>query len=188
MDRSRFQRVFHNLPELQTDRLILRRIKWQDAQDMNNYTTDSEVSKYVLWDKHESMSDTLDAIRSMRRQYRLGRPASYAIIHKETARMIGTIGFMWIDVTNRSGEIGYSLSREYWNQGYATEALRKLIDFSFKTLKLHRVEAQYDIRNQASGRVMQKAGMNLEGTLHDRLINKGEYCTVSIYAIINPEE
>ncbi len=91
---------------------------------------------------------------------------------------------MWISPENRSAEIGYSLSRAYWGQGLATEALHLVIQFSFRELHLHRLEAQYDIRNPASHRVMEKCGMRQEGILHDRIFNKGEYVDVGLCAIL----
>ena len=58
-------------------------------------------------------------------------------------RVIGTIGLMWIQKENRSAEVGYSLSRQYWNQGLMTEALNALLRFCFDSLRLNRVEAQH---------------------------------------------
>ena len=187
-DQSLYRQVFRHLPILHTDRLILRPIRYSDAPSMFEYSQDEDVCRYVLWEPHQSIWDTYEAIRGLRRQYRHGWPSSYAIALADNDRQIGTIGFMWLNTENKSAEIGYSLSKEYWNQGYMTEALRAMIDFSFEKLHLHRLEAQHDLRNPASGRVMEKAGMNLEGTLRDRIFNRGQYCSVAIYAVINPKQ
>ena len=181
-----YRRQFSHLPTLQTAHLILRPVRRHDAEAMYAYARDADVSRYVLWEPHRSISDTRETISDIRRQYRHGWPSSFAIALKDTDRMIGSIGFMWLNPENRSAEIGYSLGKEHWNRGYMTEALTELIRFSFVTLRLHRLEAQHDIRNPASGRVMQKAGMQYEGTLRDRFRNKGSYCTVALYSIINP--
>ena len=68
-----------------------------------------------------------------------------------------------------------------------TEALKAVIDYSFDTLKLHRVEAQHELANPASGAVMKKAGMRYEGTLRGRLYNKGKYVDVALYAILSSD-
>ena len=188
LDEAYLRRCFRHPPELRTQRLLLRMIRRSDAPEMYRYTRDERVTRYVLWEPHRSILDTYDVIRDLRRQYRHGWPSSLAIALAENDLIIGTIGWMWLNVENRAAEIGYSLNPAYWNQGYMTEALRAVIDYSFKTLKLHRLEAQHDIRNPASGRVMEKVGMLREGELKDRVRNKGRYCTVALYAAINPEE
>ena len=81
---------------------------------------------------------------------------------------------------HHTAEIGYSFSRDYWNRGYATQALTAVIRTAFHFLPdLNRIEAQHDIRNPASGRVMEKCGMKKEGILRSRLYNKSEYVDVA---------
>ena len=87
----------------------------------------------------------------------------------------------------RSAEVGYSLARDCWNQGYATEALAAVLRFGFDTLRLNRIEAQHETSNPASGRVMQKCGMTYEGTLRSRVFNKGHFSDVRLYAILRSD-
>ena len=187
-DQSFYRKQFRHLPVLKTERLTLRPIRHSDARAMYEYSRDEMVSRYVLWDPHRSILDSHEVISDLKRQYRRGYPSSFAIALSGNDQLIGTIGYMWLNTNDRSAEIGYSLSREHWNQGYATEALKEIIRYSFETLSLHRVEAQHDIRNPASGKVMEKAGMKPEGTLVDRIYNKGRFCTVALYAAINPND
>lgn len=175
---------FARLPPLETERLLLRALTMRDAQDMFAYSKDPDVAQYVLWDAHENIGQTRSYLRFILRQYRNGEPTSYGIVLKETGKVIGTIGFMWLNQESRSAEIGYSLAREYWNQGLMTEALKALIDFSFNRLRLNRLEAQHDTRNPASGKVMLHCGMKKEGTLRQRIYNKGRYIDVDMYAIV----
>ena len=104
---------------------------------------------------------------------------------KETGHLVGTIGFMWWNQENRSAEVGYSLSRVQWNRGLMTEALREVIRFGFEEMDLHRIEAQHEVSNPASGRVMEKVGMRKEGVLRGRLYNKGRFVDVAVYAILS---
>ncbi|MBQ2977548.1 MAG: GNAT family N-acetyltransferase [Clostridia bacterium] len=182
-----FQGIFSRLPILETDRLILRPMRMQDARDMFAYAQDPEVSRHVLWEAHRNIGQSRQFLRAAIRQYRQGLPASYAITLRKSGRMIGTIGFMWVNLDHKSAEVGYSLSRDYWNQGIMTEALRKIVEFSFEELKLNRLEAQHEISNPASGRVMAHVGMHYEGTLRQRLINKGRYVDVALYAILRSD-
>ena len=117
-DQAFYRRIFRRLPQLETERLVLRPVRLSDARDMFSYSQDSEVTRYVLWEPHRSLADACESIRDMRRQYRHGWPGSFAIALRNSGRMIGTIGYMWLNTDNRSAEIGYRLSREYWNQGY----------------------------------------------------------------------
>lgn len=175
---------FSDLPRLRTERLLLRRITMRDAPDVYRISSDPRVAKYVMWRTHTSLADSRDYIRSVQRSYRMDRPAPWGIELLQEERLIGTIGYAWINRDHQTAEIGYSLGYEDWNKGYATEALREVLSYSFYQLGLNRVEAQCDVRNPASGRVMQKAGMKREGTLRDRLYNKGEYITVDLYAAL----
>lgn len=168
---------------VETPRLILRKLTMADAQDLYAYSCDPEVARFVLWSAHRSISDTRFFLRCLIRQYRAGEYASYGIELKKTGRIIGTIGFSVVSREHRCVEIGYSLSRRHWNCGYMSEALSAMIKRGFEEEHFHRIEATHDVRNGASGRVMEKCGMQKEGTLHGKLFNKGEYIDVCIYGI-----
>lgn len=176
-----------NLPPLESGRLLLRKLNMRDAPDIYDYSRDPQVARHVLWSAHASPSESRSYIRYMLRRYRLGEPSSWGIVWKDENRVIGTIGFMWIHEENASAEVGYSLSRAYWNRGIMTEALGMVLDFGFHTLQLNRIEAQHEVDNPASGAVMRKVGMRHEGTLRSRLYNKGRYVDVELYAILRKD-
>lgn len=179
--------VFSRLPVLDTPRLILRAMTMRDAQDIYAYSCDRQVAQHVLWDAHRSLADSRAYLRYILRQYREGMPSSYGIVLKETGQLIGTIGFMWMNVDNATVEVGYSLARAYWNRGVMTEALQALIDMAFTLLPVNRVEAQHETNNPSSGRVMLKCGMRHEGTLRQRVLNKGKFVDVELYAILKQD-
>lgn len=178
---------FSHLPTRHTPRLTLRRMTMHDADDVFAYSKDPLVAEHVLWDAQTSVQDARAYLRYMLRQYRLNLPASWGIIHKEDKRLIGTIGFMSYSQDNNSAEVGYSLAREYWGQGLGTEALEACLHYAIFDMGLHRVEAQHELDNPASGRVMQKCGMVEEGVLRERLYNKGRYVDVRLYSILEDE-
>ena len=179
--------VFSHLPTLLTSRLTLRPVRMSDAEDMYEYSRDPEVARHVLWDAHTSIHQTRNYIRYLIRQYRSAAPGTFAIALRDSGKVIGTIGFMWLQMDNRSAEVGYSLGRRYWNQGYMTEALQAIVEFGFTRLNLNRIEAQHECDNPASGRVMLKAGMQREGTLRQRIYNKGRFVDVDLYAIVRSD-
>lgn len=173
-----------SMPTLETPRLILRRIAMSDAKDIFAYSCDEEVARHVLWTAQRSIGEAKEYCRFMMRKYRNDEPSSWGIIEKKTNKLVGTIGFMDYSEDNASVEVGYSLARWVWNCGYMTEALRRVIDYAFETMDLNRIEAQHEVTNPSSGRVMEKCGMKKEGVLRQRLYNKGKFVDVALYAIV----
>lgn len=178
---------FFRLPDLETEDLILRKPRIRDAKDIYSYASDPEVARYVLWEPHRSVSETASFIRDLRARIRAGCPSSWVVVLRGTGTVIGTVGFVWYSAENNAAELGYSFSREYWNHGYATQALRAVIDAVFSSLPLNRLEAQHDVRNPASGRVMQKCGLTQDGILRGRILNKGEYVDTALYSILRSD-
>lgn len=179
--------IFDRLTAIATERVTIRRMTMRDVGDIFEYSKDPEVARHVLWDAHRTIGETRSYVRYTLRKYRMGEPASLAICLNATGKVIGTIGFMWYQSDHASAEVGYSLSRDYWNCGLMTEALGALIQFAFTELMLHRIEAQHELQNPASGAVMRKVGMQREGTLRGRLFNKGKYVDVELYAILRED-
>ncbi len=175
------------MEQLETPRLIIRRMNMDDARDIFEYGRDRMVARHVLWDAYVSVSEARAYVRVMQRRYRLGEPASWCIELKETGRVIGTIGYMWYQRDHASAEVGYSLARDQWNKGIMTEALERVLQYSFEELNMHRVEAQHEVDNPASGAVMRKCGMQHEGRLRGRLMNKGRYVDVDVYGILRED-
>lgn len=175
------------LPPLQTRRLLLRRVAMSDARDIFDYSRDEEVARHVLWEAQRSVRDARAYVRYLQRLYRAGQPSSWGIIEQASGRLIGTIGFMAYSPEHNSAEVGYSLARSHWNRGLMTEALREVLRHAFEDMQLHRVEAQFELDNPASGRVMEKVGMRREGVLRGRLYNKGRYVDVALYAMLRED-
>lgn len=176
-----------SMPTLETQRLILRRIVMRDAKDIFAYSQDPEVARHVLWSAQKDMSEARDYCRFMMKRYRCDQPSSWGIIEKKTNRLVGTIGYMDYNEDNASVEVGYSLARWLWNGGYMTEALRRVIVYTFEAMDVNRIEAQHELSNPASGRVMEKCGMRKEGELRQRLYNKGRFVDVALYAILKED-
>lgn len=178
---------FCNPPRLETADLILRPVSRKDAADIYAYASDPEVARYVLWDPHTSLSDTRGYIRYLRRMYRQGLPSSWVMELKSAGKVVGSIGFVWYSPENRSAELGYSLARSCWNRGLATQALSAVSRAAFAALPLNRMEAQHDLRNPASGRVMEKCGFRREGILRSRIYNKGEFVDVALWSLLRSD-
>lgn len=160
--------------KLESERLILRAFSVSDAEDMyNNWATDPEVTKYLTWQPHESVDMTRDILTSWVESYDRLDSYQWAMVVKDTNRLVGSIGLVNHSNLNEHAEVGYCCSRSIWGQGYMTEALKTVNDFLFNQVSFERISAIHYAENIASGRVMQKVGMQYEGTKRHFYKNRG---------------
>ncbi len=179
--------VFSRIPTIHTERLTLRRMKPSDAEDMFDYAKRQDVTEYLRWYPHQSVKYTSDYLRYVSARYKLGDFSDWAVVEKESGRMIGTCGFTSFDLPHNSAEIGYVLNPDFHGRGYATEAAARVIEFGFTELGLHRIEARFMKDNTASLRVMEKLGMTLEGYRRDGMLIKQQYRTIGVCSILYEE-
>lgn len=111
---------------------------------------------------------------------------AFAIERRSDHSLVGAIGLA-VNKKHQLAELGYWVGKPYWNQGYATEAAREVIRFGFEDMNLHRIQARYMNKNPASGRVMEKIGMQYEGTLRQALHRFDEFEDAHVYAILREE-
>lgn len=153
---------------LETKRLILRRFELSDAQEVyNTWTSDPKVSRYVSWSPHKNVSETQALIQSWIERYD-NNAYNWVVELKDSHTLIGNISAISVSRTHHNCEIGYCYGWKYWGEGYATEALRAVIDYLLQDCDFHLVEAKHQGTNPASGRVMEKAGMQKEAVLKER--------------------
>ena len=187
MKKEAICRIFSHMPELQTERLILRRIRVSDAEDMYHYARRPEVTRYLLWSPHPDIYHTQDYLRYLATRYAAGTFYDWGVILKQNGRMIGTCGFTTIDCAHDAAEIGYVLNPDYHGMGIATEAVEAVLAFGFDKLLLHRIEARFMEGNDASLRVMEKVGMRFEGWRRESMLVKGSYRTIGYSSILFDE-
>ncbi len=184
MKQETLYNIFSHFPSLETERLYLRQLRVSDAPDMYDYAKRPEVTQYLLWNPHPNLSYTRSYLEYLAGRYRLGQFYDWALILKESGRMIGTCGFVRFDCPHNRAEIGYVLNPDYRGQELMPEAVREVLRFGFSVLGLHRVEARYMVENAASGRVMEKVGMQFEGVQRGAMLVKGSYRDIGICAIL----
>ena len=187
MKKEAIRRIFSHIPELYTERLYLRGMLVADAPDMFDYARDPEVSRFLTWEPHPHVKFTKSYLTCVGQQYRTGDFFDWAVIHRESGRMIGTCGFTSFRYESNAGEIGYVLHPDFRGQGLATEAVRAVLSFGFEELELHRIEARYMQENIASRRLMERVGMTFEGFAREAELVKGSYRTIGRCAILRRE-
>lgn len=183
------ERFFVDLPEIQTERLLLRKVALDDAEDMLAFVSDPEVARHTTWEPYDSIEQVRDRLRYKIETYERGEPTNWGLVLRESGRLIGACGFepgSWAPEFARAS-LGYAIGREYWGRGLTAEAVRVAIAFGFERLALNRIEARCIAENTASERVMQKAGLGYEGTLRDYVFRKGAYRDYKIYSILRRE-
>ena len=106
----------------------------------------------------------------------------FAIREKENLKLIGAIG-LHLDFANRKAEIGYWLGKPFWNKGYVSEALQRILQFGFEELHLNKIFASHFPHNPTSGKVLQKNGFEFEGILKQEVLKNGQFLDLHRYAI-----
>ncbi len=181
------EKLFLNLPKIDTDRLILRRLEYSDLKDIFDYAKHSAVSEHLIWDAHETEHDSIEFLNFVNEKYNKNQPAPWAIELKKEQKVIGTIGFLNWDKINSKGELGYVLHCYYWKKGLMTEALKAVIDFGFNNMYLNRIEARTVPENIPSQRLLEKVGFIKEGLLREQMLIKNKFKNFFIYSILKKE-
>jgi RimJ/RimL family protein N-acetyltransferase len=176
------------IPSVTTARLFLRPFQLVDGPSVERFAGAREVADTTLAIPHP---------------YPAGAGAQWIAMHdaawqrrenlvlaicdrRAPADLLGAISLR-VALAHAHGEVGYWIRADDWGKGYATEAVRALFGYAFESLGLHRIQGRHFTRNPASGRVMLKAGMRLEG-IHRAAFRRWEqFEDVAVYAILAPE-
>ncbi|MFZ2539680.1 MAG: GNAT family protein [Oscillospiraceae bacterium] len=173
--------------ELDTSRLILRKFRNIDYIAMfNNWAKLEECTKYFPWNPATDIEMIKIRVESWVSNYE-DLFFQWGIELKETQELVGAINLHNVDATCNSAETSYILAPKYWNNGFMTEALSRVLKYAFKELELNRVCADYFLPNEASARVLKKNHMSYEGTSREKYYKNGEYIDSVQYAILKSD-
>lgn len=169
---------------LETDRLVLRKYKITDADDMfNNWATRENVTRYLTWTPYTNVDDVKCFLNYCISQYDNEENYNWCIELKENSQAIGSISVVSLRNDIDEASVGYCLGEDYWHKGIMTEAFTKVIDFLFNEIGVNRIEATHDTRNPNSGKVMAKCGLLYEGTRKQGAVNVSGICDSVIYGL-----
>lgn len=170
--------------QIETERLLLRRFTIEDAPKMyENWASDHQVTKYLMWQPHTSAEATAELLKEWVEGYQEESKYEWCIELKEIGEPIGSMGVVRCLEKAELVEIGYCISRKYWHQGITSEALQAVVDFLFDEVGVNRVESCHDPRNPYSGKVMEKCGLRYEGTKIQGDWNNSGICDVAFYGL-----
>lgn len=150
------------VPQIETERLILRMWNRSDAAQLYDYAKDPDVGPNAGWKPHANVGESRMIIDTLFRTNE-----TWAIVEKETGVIVGSIGLEPDKYRPgvQSREMGYSLAKSRWGKGYMTEAAKKLISYAFDVLSLQILMIRTSETNIRSQRVIEKCGFKYEGTL-----------------------
>jgi ribosomal-protein-alanine N-acetyltransferase len=173
-----------------TERLIVRQWEEKDYEDLYEYASDSNVTKYLSFPTYTSIETAKERIKFVIEQYESGNQIQdYAIEEKESGRVVGSIGIVRYSEKNMGElEIGYILRPQARGNGYMTEALKGMFKHIKENGLAKRIVLKHDVENVKSGNVMKRAGMTFEGILRRAGENNlHKRCDIAVYSILEEE-
>ncbi|UOE59264.1 GNAT family N-acetyltransferase [Priestia filamentosa] len=177
----------NNFPFIETNRLLLREIVKEDANDILKYLSDEEVMKYYGLAPFKTINEALNEIYWYQSILNEQTGIRWGITLKEKDEVIGSCGFLNRVPGHYRTEIGYELSRDYWGHGIASEALEAVIRYGFKYLKFQRIEALVEPPNIPSQKLIEKNGFIREGLLRNYEFTCGEFDDLYMYSLLKQD-
>ncbi|CAM2878877.1 GNAT family N-acetyltransferase [Erysipelothrix tonsillarum] len=176
------------IPTLETERLILRPVVIDDADDMFLYAKTYQVTRMTRFKPHQSVEDSKKVIEHVfLSRPEKGWPEAFAITLKNNGRMIGTCDFWPISASEGVYEMGYALNPRFWGLGLMTEAASAVLQFAFESYKVRRMELKHLQSNPASGAVAKKLGFEQEGIKRQAARLEDGYDDLVCYGLLQEE-
>jgi RimJ/RimL family protein N-acetyltransferase len=170
---------------VRTERLTLRRFTTADVEAFAAYRSDPDIARYQSWNAPLPLAEAVQKVD----EFAQGDPAApgwfqYAV--DLDGALIGDLGLN-LDENLMQAELGFTLASAYQGRGYATEAVRGLLDDVFIERKLHRVSAECDARNTASARLLERVGFTQEGLRLSNSWFKGEWTDDLLFGLLRSD-
>jgi RimJ/RimL family protein N-acetyltransferase len=174
---------------IETARLTLRPFMPGDFDDLYAYQSRPEVARYLHWHARDP-SQVREALARQCDETSLeaeGDWLTFAVVWRETGKVVGEIGLKLVSREDRQGEIGFVFNPDYHGRGLATEAAESMLRLGFRVIGWHRIIGSCDARNQASARLMERIGMRQEARFTHSQLVKGQWADELVYAILEHE-
>ena len=178
--------LFTELPPLETERLVLRRLGEADAPEVYEYISHPEVVRHVPLSAATTRAEALAFAGAIARRYREGQVAPWGVYLKD-GRHIGLCGFEMWQPRHDLAELSFLFARGFWGAGYAFEAAEAAMAFGWTRMHLNRIEARTEPDNVPARRLLERLGLRPEGVLHEHMKWKGRYHDMVMYAVLSRE-
>lgn len=171
--------------EVRGERVRLRNFLPEDIDDVFSYASDPVVTRHAGWQPHRTPFESMAYIkRCLSDDW---GPITFAVEYVSEARVIGVVDIRIISRLWGVGEIGYTLARSYWGQGFNVEAGRLLLWYGFKEMGMRRIQAVCDVENRRSYRTMEKLGMARERIIPRVRVANGRVVDRLVYSVLRRE-
>ncbi len=179
--------LFNDFPLLNTDRLTLRNFHSDDTPFLYKIRSDEKIAESAGIRRHCDLSETKKLMADIEKALNDGTGIEWVLCLKEDNTPVGYAGIWKITKEHNKGELGYALRQGYTGKGYMAEALKKILNFGFNKLKLHRLEANTDSKNTNSIKLLKKLGFKQEAFLRDDYFLNGKYSSSVIFSKLENE-
>jgi ribosomal-protein-alanine N-acetyltransferase len=175
---------FHPFKNLETERLLLRRVSIDDLNEILELRGNPETMKFIPRPLVKTEEDALNHFKMIDEKIEKNEGINWAITVKGNPKLIGIIGHYRIQPENHRCEIGYMILPQYNGQGIVTEAIKAVLEYGFEDMNMHSIEAVIDPDNIASERVLQKNGFIKEAHILENEYYDGKFWDTVIYSIL----
>lgn len=170
-------------PELTTERLTLTELLPEDQQFVFEGLSHPHVIPFYGV-RYKTFEETKKQMEWYEETTKDGTATPFKIVNKDTGEKMGVVGIYFFKPEHKKAEIGFWLLPQYWNRGFALEAMEAVIDYWRREKDIHRIEAYVETQNSASKKLLEKAGFRYEGTMKDCEIKNEKFISLMIYAKI----
>ncbi len=186
---DRLLELFRKFPEIESERLLFRDILHSDSNDLFEIYRNRKALKFQVISPFRSMAEVKRYVDVVHDGYQNRYFIRWGLVEKQTGKLIGLISLHHLELWNYKAEIGYMLNEAYWNMGYATEAVDKLLEMGLVKWGLHKVEAEIHPGNAASMRVVEKLGFVKDGYKREAAFDreKKSYQDRILYSLLADE-
>ena len=173
---------------LDSERLVLRRFNDADLAPFLAYLNDPLVARYQSWESYteQAAQEAIDTQQGLDPGVP-GKWFTFALELKETGALAGHVALSVREDAQQQAEIGFTLARSFHGRGLGFEAARRVLDYAFDELELHRVVAITDCENANSVALLERLGMRREGHFMQNIWFKGKWGDEYQYAVLRDE-
>ncbi len=179
--------LFDPFPTLETERLMLREMTLSDQDDLFAMRADPRMHAYTDTTPDERVEQTSAYIEHMRKGVAENRWILWAISHKETNRVIGSVGIWNIDEAKHTAELSYGITPDYQSKGYMAEALTRALTFAFQTMRLAALEAYTEADNVPSRKLLERLHFAEVDRVDDTSADGKRVYHMIVYRLERPE-
>ena len=174
---------FSPFPEIETERLLLRRMTTNDAEEILYLRSSDDVMKYIDRERTKSIEEAKGFLDKIDASLNSNNGIMWGITLKEKpGKLIGNIGYWRLVKEHYRAEIGYMLHPSFWKKGIMKEALLRVIDFAFDEMNLHSIEANINPGNTASATLLESTGFIKEAYFKEDFFFNGAFHDTIIYS------